>query len=76
MLAASAKAPVAVLFAAKTGLKSYEMKLWDVIYPRHTDRDKRATMLQECTEKYIRALEDYLQQYPYQWYNFYNFWEQ
>ncbi|WP_457577496.1 LpxL/LpxP family acyltransferase [Desulfomarina sp.] len=76
MLAATAGAPVAVLFAAKTGRKTYQLKLWDFFYPRYEDRSRRARMLTECTGKYIAAMEAYLQQYPFQWYNFYNIWKQ
>ncbi len=76
MLAATAGAPVAVLFAAKTGRKTYQLKMWDYFYPHYEDRSKRALMLRECAGKYIAAMEAYLQQYPFQWYNFYNIWKQ
>ncbi|BCL61675.1 hypothetical protein DGMP_23680 [Desulfomarina profundi] len=76
MLAATAGAPVAVLFAAKTGRKTYQLKMWDYFYPRYEDRSRRALMLRECAGKYIAAMEAYLQQFPFQWYNFYNIWKQ
>ncbi len=76
MLAATAGAPVAVLFAAKTGRKTYQLKMWDYFYPRYEDRSRRARMLRQCAGKYIAAMEAYLQQFPFQWYNFYNIWKQ
>ncbi len=76
MLAASAGSPVAVVLAAKTGRSSYQLKVWDVFTPSFKSRDERAAMLDECASKYMRAIEEYLKIYPYQWYNFYNFWKQ
>ncbi len=76
MLAATAGAPVVVLLAAKTGTKSYQLKVWDHFYPCYTNREDRARMLQECAGKYSSAIEEYLKEHPFQWYNFYNFWKQ
>jgi predicted LPLAT superfamily acyltransferase len=76
LLAATAGAPVVVLLAAKTGRKTYQLKVWDYFYPGYEDRSRRAQMLRECAGKYIAAMEQYLRQYPFQWYNFYNIWKQ
>ncbi len=76
MLAASAGAPVVVLLAAKTGRMEFELKVWDVINPEYVSRDERSAMQQECCRRFITAVEDYLEKYPYQWYNFFNFWRQ
>lgn len=76
MLAASAKAPVVVLLAAKTGRTSYRIKVWDSFYPEFKAREERPAMLRECSSRFIRTVEEYLKIYPYQWYNFYDFWKQ
>jgi predicted LPLAT superfamily acyltransferase len=76
MLAATAGAPVVVLLAAKTGAKTYQLKVWDHFHPRYEDREDRAGMLQECAGRYMAAIEKYLKEHPFQWYNFYNFWKQ
>lgn len=76
MLAASAQSPVVVLLAAKTGLQSYQLKVWDVYYPAYSSRDERPRMLRDCAGRFIASVEEYLKVYPYQWYNFYNFWKQ
>ncbi len=76
LLAASANAPVAVVFAAKTGLQSYHLKVWDYFYPKYNSRAERREMMKECSARYFKALEEYLKKYPYQWYNFYDFWKQ
>lgn len=76
VLAAISGAPVVVLLAAKTGGRTYQLKVWDHFYPEYTSRDEREPMLRKCAERYISSIEDYLKNYPFQWYNFYNFWEQ
>ncbi|MBM9519747.1 lysophospholipid acyltransferase family protein [Desulforhopalus vacuolatus] len=76
MLAATAEAPVIVILAANTGGKHFQIRIWDCFYPEYKGRDSREDMLQECAGRYLKALESYLQEYPFQWYNFYNFWAQ
>ncbi|MDH3392701.1 MAG: lipid A biosynthesis acyltransferase [Desulfobulbaceae bacterium] len=75
-LASMVAAPVAVALAAKTGRKTYQLRLWDVFYPEFEDRSKRGEMLTAHAKKFAEILEKYLQQYPYQWYNFFDFWRQ
>ncbi|PID74350.1 MAG: lipid A biosynthesis acyltransferase [Desulfobacterales bacterium] len=76
LLAASAGAPVAVVFAAQVGNNEYQLKIWDLFYPQFASRNNRDTMLEDCTRRFGRALETYLAFYPHQWYNFYDFWDQ
>ncbi len=76
LLAATTGAPVIILLAAKTGKKAFQLKIWDYFYPQYANREERGQMLQECAQKYITAVEEYLKIYPFQWYNYYNFWKQ
>ena len=76
MLAASTGAPVVIVLAAKTGRTTHQLKVWDYFYPQYEDRNKRKRMLEKCSALFSNALEKYLQAYPFQWYNFYNFWKQ
>ncbi|TFG38270.1 MAG: lipid A biosynthesis acyltransferase [Desulfobacterales bacterium] len=76
MLAACANAPVVVLLAAKTREKNYQIRVWDPFYPHHENRDQRPAMLKECSEQFALILEKHLKQYPFQWYNFFDFWKQ
>lgn len=75
-LAASTGAPVVVLLAAKTGMKSYNLKVWEVFHPQPGDRDERRENMQRAAAVFTRALEAYVQKYPCQWYNFFDFWKQ
>jgi len=75
-LAAATGAPVVILLAARTGLTSFELQVWDDFFPECTSRDQRADMLAKCARRFAMGLEEYVDEHPYQWYNFYNFWKQ
>lgn len=75
-LAAATGAPVAILLAAKTGRKNYHMKLWDVFYPEGGERHNRQKNLGKWAQRFAKSMEDYVTKYPYQWYNFFDFWSQ
>lgn len=76
-LAASSGAPVAVLLTGKTGPRSAEVRLWDCWQPGElANKMGREVVLQRSAERFAAALERYLEKYPHQWYNFYDFWKQ
>lgn len=75
-LASMVSAPVVVALAAKTGRKTYQLRIWDVLTPEFEDRSKRSEMLETHARKFAGILEGYLRQFPYQWYNFYDIWKQ
>ena len=74
-LAATAGSPVVVLLANKTGRKSYSLAIWDMFYPGQNGLGKKEE-LAHCAQKFSCALEKYVEQYPYQWYNFFDIWAQ
>ncbi|HIJ78968.1 MAG: lysophospholipid acyltransferase family protein [Desulfobulbaceae bacterium] len=76
VLAACVGAPVVVVLAAKTGRKNFQLRVWGVWHPRYENRGERAEMLRESGLKFVKILDNYLRKYPYQWYNFYDFWKQ
>ncbi len=75
-LAAATGAPVAVLLAAKLDKERYALKLWDVFQPIKGERGNRQQNLELSAKRFAEAMEKYVQDYPYQWYNFFDFWEQ
>lgn len=75
-LSVSTGAPIVVVFAAKTAPMEFEVRVFDVLHPGLSSREKRDEVVQECAEKYSQLLEKYLRQYPFQWYNFFDFWKQ
>lgn len=74
-LAATTGAPVAVLFAAKTGRLSYELQIAEVIRCSAKERPSRQQLAAHAS-RFAQALERYVERYPYQWYNFFNIWQQ
>jgi predicted LPLAT superfamily acyltransferase len=76
VLAGCVGAPVVTMFAAKTGRRNYQLRIWDVWYPKWLSREQRAGERKACGERFANNLEAYLAEYPYQWYNFYDFWKQ
>lgn len=75
-LAAATGAPVAILLAAKTGRQDYNMKLWDVFYPEAGERHNRQENSSKWARRFAKSMEGYVTEYPYQWYNFFDFWSQ
>ncbi len=74
-LAATAGSPVVVLFAAKTGRKNYSLAIRDIFYPGQNGLGKKEE-LAHGAQRFSVALEKYVEQYPYQWYNFFDIWAQ
>ncbi len=76
VLASCSQAPVVIMLSAKTGRRSYELKIWDVLHPEYRARHERAVMTRDCARSFASCLEKYLKKYPHQWYNFFDFWKQ
>jgi predicted LPLAT superfamily acyltransferase len=76
MLAASVGAPVFIFFTARTARNTFEVKVWESFSPQYKDKEERQAMLDRYARKFSLTLEKYLKNFPYQWYNFFNFWKQ
>jgi len=72
-LAGATGAPVAVLLAAKTGRRSYRLHVWDLFYVERR-RGEGHDQFVPAAARFAGALETYLGEYPWQWYNFFDFW--
>ncbi len=73
-LASVTGAPIGVLVSAKTGPDAYRIFLAGVIrVPPGLGREKEAFSLYAA--RFAQILEDYVQEYPYQFFNFYDLWE-
>jgi len=73
-IASATGAPVVVLFASKLGSVDYSVRLARVILvPPGLGRKKEA--YQTFLDEYIDSLETYCDEFPYQFFNFYNMWE-
>lgn len=72
------KAPVYYMFGLREKIS--------ILYPKYKvyiekskidfncSRTKREENITRCCKEFVEKLEKYCQMYPYQWYNFFNFW--
>jgi predicted LPLAT superfamily acyltransferase len=75
LLAAMMRCPVILFFGLYRGGNRYE-----IYFERFADeivlnRDRRAESIQLWTQRYARRLEYYARLAPYNWFNFYPFWD-
>jgi predicted LPLAT superfamily acyltransferase len=74
-VAAAAGAPLIHTFAARTGSYSYRLKAWPPVKPRLDRSPGEKEPLRKYALDYISHLEEFLAEYPFQWFNFYPFWK-
>lgn len=73
-LASVARVPVVVLFSYKTGPDSYALEVSSVInLPENLGRSSEN--YRPYVEQFIGELESFVQDYPYQFFNFYDMWQ-
>jgi len=74
LLASTLKAPVILFFGLYRGGNRYDIH-FELFSDKITvDRKHRATELQQHTQHYANRLEHYTHMAPYNWFNFYDFW--
>ncbi len=80
LMPALMKAPVYFMFGLRSRLSIFNPKQNVYIEKCHTDfdcsRNEREARIIQCCGEFVARLEKYCILYPYQWYNFFNFWEQ
>lgn len=74
-IAAITGTPVIPVFLMKTGLYHFTAETFPPILIDSIDRQQRDTLIRQAVETYVSCLEAMAKKYPYQWYNFYSFWE-
>jgi len=72
-LASATGLPVVVMIAPKTGFSSYDIRIAKVIeVPPNLGRDAKS--YSPYAQQFAMALEEFVQKYPWQFYNFYDIW--
>ena len=74
LLAASLKVPVVLGFGLYTGYCRYRMVFEPFADTLHIPRRERGELLPQLVQRYAARLQHQLQQQPYNWFNFYEFW--
>ena len=67
-LAKASGVPIVQTICVREKLFTYRMKALSII-----DAEKNSP--EECAKIFMKNMESALRDYPYQWFNFYNFWE-
>ena len=74
-LAAALRRPLVLMFGLYRGGNRYDIyfeRLVDSWQAPHTARD---LLLRQTQQRYVERLEHYCRDAPYNWYNFYDFWQ-
>lgn len=74
-LAAAAKCPVVVFLSAKVGGEKYVVDVSNIIPPPAGPRVRKGEELNAAVQRYAGILEQYVQEYPYQWFVFRDIWK-
>jgi predicted LPLAT superfamily acyltransferase len=73
-LAAAARCPVVVFLSAKVGTEKYVVDVSNIIPPPSGPRVRKGEELTAAVQGYARILEQYVRDYPYQWFVFRDIW--
>jgi predicted LPLAT superfamily acyltransferase len=69
--------PASFVFAMKEGSKHYHFYATPPkFYAQQASLTKRDDMLKVIIQDYIAAMEQKVREFPYQWFNYYNFWNE
>ena len=75
LIAASLKVPLIVFFGIYTGGNHYEIN-FELLADKITlSRQNRQQDIQQWTQKYVDILEKHILAKPYNWFNFYDYWQ-
>lgn len=73
-LATITKVPVIFFCGVYCGKNKYEIHIEKLAEAKQLPRGDRDSYVKETTQKYVDRIEYYLKKYPYNWFNFYDFW--
>jgi predicted LPLAT superfamily acyltransferase len=74
-IAAATGAPVVPVFLVKTGWRRYRFETYEPIQVEAPRRD-RARVIEEHVASFAKLVGTLAAMHPYQWFNFYNFWDE
>jgi predicted LPLAT superfamily acyltransferase len=75
LLAAMMHCPVILFFGLYHGANRYEIYFEDFAREVILNRDRRSEDIRHWTQRYVERLEHYTRLAPYNWFNFYPFWD-
>ncbi len=75
LMAAALKVPVVVFFGTYLGGNRYKIEFKLLSEQIILNRETRQQDLQAYTQQYVDLLEQQMKETPYNWFNFYDFWQ-
>jgi predicted LPLAT superfamily acyltransferase len=75
LLAAALKCPVYLVFGLYSEPNRYDLYCEPFLDKVELPRSSRQRALQEVTQRFAERLEHYAKRAPYNWFNFYDFWQ-
>lgn len=75
-LAATLQAPVILFFGIYRGGRRYDIHFETLGSPGPVARPDREAAVREWTGRYVARLEAYARDAPFNWFNFYDFWDE
>lgn len=75
-VAALTGSPIVTAVTVKKGIHRYNQKVYDYLPFDDIKRSERKAYIRQSMEKYVAILEDMVRENPYQWFNFFDFWEE
>ncbi len=76
LLACTLGCPLLTSMCVRTGDGRYEAVVEVLSEGEKVPRRERQQRARELLERYVSTLEEYCRAWPYQWFNFYDYWEQ
>ena len=73
-LATVTNVPVIFFCGVYCGKNKYEIHIEKMAEATKLPRGQRDSYVKETTQLYVNRIEYYLKKYPYNWFNFYDFW--
>ncbi|MCD6325981.1 hypothetical protein J7M28_00295 [bacterium] len=74
VIAAAAKCPVAVLLSAKVSEYGYLIDVSHILYPKYKSARGKRGQIASWVRNYAAILQDYIDDYPYQCFLFFDIW--
>jgi predicted LPLAT superfamily acyltransferase len=75
LLAATLGVPIVLAFGLYRGANRYDLHFESFAEVARTDRGERRALLASWVQRYAERLEHYVRLAPYNWFNFYDFWQ-
>ena len=73
-ISAITHSPIIPFFLVKEGFNNYCTKVFKPIVIQDNSKEKRNREINMAMKSYVKILEKIVKNYPYQWLNFYNYW--